>query len=113
MHLAGVSPPIGAFVAGMVLGGSDFRHQAADDIRPFRDVLVGLFFISIGMRIDPAVAIGMPLAAALFVGAVVPGKALLIILIGALMRWPVQLAARVAAILAHGGEFGLLLVRKV
>jgi CPA2 family monovalent cation:H+ antiporter-2 len=110
MHLAGVSPPIGAFVAGIVLGGSDFRHQAADDIRPFRDVLVGLFFISVGMRIDPVVAIGMPLAAAVFVIALVPGKALIILLVGLVMRWPVQLSARVAAILAHGGEFGLLLV---
>ena len=53
-HGAGLSPPIGAFLAGMVVGESDFRHQIEDDIRPFRDVLVGLFFVTIGMQVDLA-----------------------------------------------------------
>src|SRR6266404_6018005 len=54
-HLAGLSVPIGAFLAGMVVGESDFRHQVEDDIRPFRDVLLGLFFVTVGMEVDPSI----------------------------------------------------------
>ena len=50
--LAGLALPIGAFIAGMVIGGSDFRHRVEDDLRPFRDILVGLFFVTVGMAID-------------------------------------------------------------
>jgi monovalent cation:H+ antiporter-2, CPA2 family len=49
-RLAGLSAPIGAFLAGMVVGESDFRHQVEDDIRPFRDVLLGLFFVTAAWR---------------------------------------------------------------
>ena len=51
-HLAGLALPIGAFIAGMMIGGSDFRHRVEDDLRPFRDILVGLFFVTVGMAID-------------------------------------------------------------
>jgi CPA2 family monovalent cation:H+ antiporter-2 len=50
-RLAGLSAPIGAFLAGMVVGESDFRHQVEDDIRPFRDVLLGLFFVTPAWRL--------------------------------------------------------------
>ena len=51
-HLLGLSPALGAFLAGMLLGESHYRHQIEADIRPFRDILLGLFFVSIGMLID-------------------------------------------------------------
>ena len=51
-HLLGLSPALGAFLAGMLLGESNYRHQIEADIRPFRDILLGLFFVSIGMLID-------------------------------------------------------------
>jgi len=51
-HLMGLSPALGAFLAGMLLGESHYRHQIEADIRPFRDILLGLFFVSIGMLID-------------------------------------------------------------
>lgn len=60
VHLAGLAPPIGAFVAGIVIGESEFRHRVEEDIRPFRDVLVGLFFITVGMGIDMSVAASAP-----------------------------------------------------
>ncbi|EQD44851.1 Cation/H+ exchanger, partial [mine drainage metagenome] len=53
----GMSAVLGAFLAGMILGGTEFRHQVEADIRPFRDVLLGLFFVSIGMLFHPAVLI--------------------------------------------------------
>jgi monovalent cation:H+ antiporter-2, CPA2 family len=60
-QMVGLAAPVGAFLAGLVVGESDFRHQIADDVRPFRDVLVGLFFVTIGMTIDPTAATAAPM----------------------------------------------------
>ncbi len=109
-HAAGLSAPIGAFLAGMAVGESDFRHQIEDDVRPFRDILVGLFFITIGMQIDPSVLAAAPLAVLGWIGVFLAGKAALATLAAVVLRWPVQVALRVGVILAHGGEFGLLLL---
>jgi CPA2 family monovalent cation:H+ antiporter-2 len=109
-HLAGLAAPIGAFLAGMVVGESDFRHQVADDIRPFRDVLLGLFFLTVGMEVNPSIVAVAPLAVLAWTIAFVPGKALVTILVGAIMRWPASVGARIAFILSHGGEDGLLLL---
>jgi len=109
-HLAGLSVPIGAFLAGMVVGESDFRHQVLDDIRPFRDVLLGLFFVTTGMEVDPSTVTAAPMAVLAWMIACLPGKALVVMLVGAIMRWPAPVGARAALILAHGGEDGLLLL---
>lgn len=53
-ELAGLSPALGAFVAGMLISETEYRYQVEEDIKPFRDVLLGLFFISTGMMLDPA-----------------------------------------------------------
>jgi CPA2 family monovalent cation:H+ antiporter-2 len=81
-----------------------------DDIRPFRDVLLGLFFVTVGMEVDPSIVAIAPLAVLTWMIACLPGKALVVILAGAIMRWPAPVAARAALILAHGGEEGLLLL---
>jgi len=57
-ELAGLSLALGAFTAGMLIGETDYRYQVEGDIKPFRDVLLGLFFISIGMRLDLAQVLG-------------------------------------------------------
>jgi CPA2 family monovalent cation:H+ antiporter-2 len=111
-HAAGLSPPIGAFLAGMVVGESDFRHQIEDDIRPFRDVLVGLFFVTVGMQVDLAVIAAAPAAMLGWVVVFLAGKAVLVALVASVLRWPVHVALRVSVILAHGGEFGLLLLTR-
>jgi CPA2 family monovalent cation:H+ antiporter-2 len=59
-RVAGLSAPIGAFLAGMVVGESDFRHHIEDDIRPFRDVLLGRFFVTVGMEVDPSTVVVAP-----------------------------------------------------
>jgi monovalent cation:H+ antiporter-2, CPA2 family len=107
-QMVGLAAPVGAFLAGLVVGESDFRHQIADDVRPFRDVLVGLFFVTIGMTIDPTAATAAPMTLLAVLVAIIPGKALLIFLIGSVMRWPAP--KRVAVILAHGGELGLVVL---
>ena len=109
-HAAGLSPPIGAFLAGMVVGESDFRHQIEDDIRPFRDVLVGLFFVTIGMQVDLAIIVAAPALVLGWTIAFLVGKAVLVALVAAALRWPTHVAIRAGLILGHGGEFGLLLL---
>lgn len=106
----GLSLAFGAYLAGMMLGETEFRHQVESSIRPFRDVLLGLFFIGIGMRFDPA-AIPPIWHWALF-GAllIVTSKTLIVAMmmrksgIDALVAW------RTGLLLAVGGEFGLALI---
>lgn len=110
LHSVGVPPLLGAFLVGMILGETDFRHQIEDDLRPFRDTLLGLFFVTIGMTIDiREVSTHWPTMVAA-TAALVVGKASLIGLTGLVLRWPRAVTTRSAMILAHGGEFGLLLL---
>jgi CPA2 family monovalent cation:H+ antiporter-2 len=110
VHLAGLPAPIGAFLAGMVIGQSDFRHQVEDDVRPFRDVLLGLFFVTVGMAVNPAILASAPSAVLVWLVALLFGKAVVILMVAAMLRWPADVGIRLAVILAHGGEFGLLLL---
>lgn len=110
LRCAGLSPPIGAFLAGLVISESDFRHQIEDDIRAFRDILVGLFFVTVGMEVDLFSITRRPLAVLLWTVALLPGKAAIGLLVGTILRWPAAMSVRVALTLAHGGEFGLLLL---
>ena len=109
-HGAGLSPPIGAFLAGMVVGESDFRHQIEDDIRPFRDILVGLFFVTIGMQIDLAIVAEQPRSVLAWAAVFLLGKVALVAALASVLRPFAHVALRVGVILAHGGEFGLLLL---
>jgi CPA2 family monovalent cation:H+ antiporter-2 len=109
-HFAGLALPIGAFIAGMVIGGSDFQHRVEDDLRPFRDVLVGLFFVTVGMQIDLRLIVVSPYAILAWCAVFLFGKALITFVVGLMLRRTAAIALRVAVILAHGGEFGLLLL---
>jgi CPA2 family monovalent cation:H+ antiporter-2 len=106
----GLPLSIGAFLAGMVVAESDFRHQIEEDIRPFRDVLLGLFFVSIGMQIDPAVVASAPFAVVVWTLVFTVGKGTLIGLVARILGWAPHVAVRTGVVLAHGGEFGLLLL---
>lgn len=106
----GLSPALGAFVAGMMLGESAFRHTIEAEIRPFRDVLMALFFITIGMLLDLSVLpIGWPWVLLLFSGLVI-FKFVLVYLLGWVARMPRRTAVRTALVLAHGGEFGFAIL---
>lgn len=109
-HFAGLALPIGAFIAGMVIGGSDFQHRVEDDLRPFRDVLVGLFFVTVGMQIDLRLIVVSPYAIFAWCVVFLFGKALITFVVGLMLRRTAAIALRVAVTLAHGGEFGLLLL---
>jgi len=109
-NLAGLSPTLGAFMAGMLLGETLFRHQIEADIRPFRDLMLGLFFATIGMQIDPTVFITRPGAVVLVFIALVIAKPLILTPLVRAMRQPPVDAWRSGFSLAQGGEFGLLAV---
>ncbi len=109
-HSLGLSMAFGAFLAGMVLGETEFRHQVETTIRPFRDVLLGLFFIGVGTLVDPSALAhiwhwGLLGAVVLMV---VKGS-----LVAAIVRRAgidMQTAWRTGALLAVGGEFGFALL---
>ncbi len=107
---AGLSPALGAFLAGMVLGESEFRHQMEADIRPFRDLMLGLFFATIGMQLDPSVLWRAPHATlAVLAGVLLLKTGLLAGLARAFGLAP-NGAWRTAISLSQTGEFGLLLL---
>ncbi len=106
----GLSMAFGAFLAGMMLGETEFRHQVESTIRPFRDVLLGLFFVGIGMLFDPFVipqiwlyALGAALGLLLI-------KVLVVALIMRLAKLDRVTALRTGILLAVGGEFGFALL---
>ncbi|MGR7921328.1 cation:proton antiporter domain-containing protein [Zobellella sp. An-6] len=106
----GLSMAFGAFLAGMMLGETEFRHQVDSTIRPFRDVLLGLFFVSIGMLLDPALLPDIWLEALLGACALLLIK---LLLVTAIVRWAKidsTTAFRIGMILAVGGEFGFALL---
>jgi len=106
----GLSLAFGAFLAGMMLGETEFRHQVESSIRPFRDVLLGLFFVGIGMRFGPAAI--PPIWHLVLIGAllIVASKTLIVAALVRRAGLDRQGAWRTGLILGVGGEFGLALV---
>lgn len=109
-HSLGLSLAFGAFLAGMMLGETEFRHQVESSIRPFRDVLLGLFFVGIGMLIEPAALPRIWHWALLGAVLLMTSKIAVVVLtvrrsgLDALASW------RTALLLAVGGEFGFALL---
>jgi len=106
----GLSQAFGAFLAGMVMGGTEFRHQVKESIRPFRDVLLGLFFVVIGMLVDPGVLpdvwYWVLLGTAVLLGVKITLVTVMVRFVG--IDW--QTAIRTGLLLAVGGEFGFALL---
>jgi CPA2 family monovalent cation:H+ antiporter-2 len=106
----GLSMSLGAFLGGMLISETVYRHQVEADIRPFRDVLLGLFFITIGAQLDLAVVWQRIEWVALVLAGLVAGKGLLVLLVTRLARADFAVAFRTAAQLAQAGEFGFVLL---
>jgi CPA2 family monovalent cation:H+ antiporter-2 len=104
----GLSPALGAFLAGILLTESEYRHQLGVDIEPFKGLLLGLFFVTVGMSLEVALFVEMPVT---FLGAVVALLAvnILVIYFGArFFGFPVPVAIEVAFVLAGAGEFAFV-----
>jgi monovalent cation:proton antiporter-2 (CPA2) family protein len=111
MTSLGVSMALGAFVAGVMLADSPYRHEVEADIEPFRGLLLGLFFIAVGMSLDLFVILERWPLILLLVGGLMAIK---LVIIGVLARafgspWPRALG--IGLLLSQGGEFGFVLFR--
>ena len=108
--LAGLSLVLGAFLAGMLISETEYRYRVEEDIQPFRDVLLGLFFVTVGMMLDVRLVLGhWPVVLGLFALLVV-AKAALISLLARAFGDPPGTALRVGLALAQAGEFGFVLL---
>lgn len=111
MSVAGMSMVLGAFIAGMLLADSEYRHQLEADIAPFKGLLLGLFFIAVGMSVNLGLLLEIPGRIALFVIALMLSKALVLYPLARLFGMCDRGAAiKLSAVLAQGGEFAFVLL---
>ena len=107
--LFGVSFALGAFLAGMVVNGSDQSHEAATDALPLQDAFSVLFFVAVGMLFDPRILIDRPLDVVLVVLVIVIGKSIAAFAIVRGFRYPLRTGLVISASLAQIGEFSFIL----
>jgi glutathione-regulated potassium-efflux system protein KefB len=109
MEMGGLSMAMGAFLAGVLLSESVFRHQIEADIEPFRGILLGLFFVAVGMSLDLDVVRQNWQLIAMAVPAMMLAKGLCIYLVARALRSPHGEALDRATLMAQGGEFAFVL----
>jgi len=109
-ELAGLSLALGAFIAGMLISETQYKHQVETDIRPFHDVLLGLFFISIGMMLDWRLVLERWPLVLLLVTVPVLYKAVVVTFLARVLGSSMGVALRTGLYLAQAGEFGFVLL---
>jgi glutathione-regulated potassium-efflux system protein KefB len=109
MHLLHLSVPLGAFVAGMMLAESPYRHELESDVEPFRSIFLGLFFLSVGMLLDLRVIAARPAVVIGIAAAMIVTKTTLITLLSRLFRSSWTRSFRLGLLLSQAGEFGFVL----
>ncbi|MCK0169333.1 cation:proton antiporter [Jannaschia sp. S6380] len=110
MMLVGLSPALGTFLAGVVLANSEFRHELEADIDPFKGILLGLFFITVGAGIDFGTFLGAPFVVLGLVVAVIALKGAILLALGMMFRLRGRDRVLFTLSLAQAGEFGFVLV---
>src|SRR5438874_8624805 len=109
-ELAGLSLALGAFLAGMLIAETEFRYQVEEDIKPFRDVLLGLFFVVVGMALDLRVVVANVGWVLILLIVPVVAKLGLIVLLSRIFGAPLATALRTGFYLAQAGEFALVML---
>jgi monovalent cation:H+ antiporter-2, CPA2 family len=109
-EMAGLSLALGAFLAGMLISETEYRYQVEDYIKPFRDVLLGLFFVTIGMLLDPRVLADRFVAIAALFALIMVGKFVVVFGLAHAFGTSRPTALRTAMALAPAGEFGFVLL---
>ncbi len=109
-HQAGLSMELGAFVAGMLIAETEFRYQVEEDIKPFRDVLLGLFFVAVGMQLDPRVVVDLWPRVLMYLTLPLLIKFALIALLVRVLGGTTGTAIRTGIWLSQAGEFGFVLI---
>jgi glutathione-regulated potassium-efflux system protein KefB len=109
MRQFGLSTALGAFVAGVVLAESPYRHELESDVEPFRSILLGLFFLSVGMLLDLQLIAARPLLVISLAAGVIVTKAILMSALSRLFGCNWKLSIRLGLLLSQAGEFGFVL----
>ncbi|HEX2012112.1 MAG TPA: glutathione-regulated potassium-efflux system protein KefC [Roseateles sp.] len=108
MHAVGLSAALGAFLAGVLLAESEYRRELETDLEPFKGLLLGLFFMAVGMGLDLAVMLRQPLLVLALLAALLLTKAALLAVMARLMGIPGPERPVFVLLLAQGGEFGFV-----
>jgi CPA2 family monovalent cation:H+ antiporter-2 len=106
----GLTMTLGAFVAGLLVADTEFRHQVAADIQPFRGMLLGLFFVSVGFGMDLALAARQWIAVIALTVGLIAAKTTVLLALGILFRLPWRRALAVGGLLAQGSEFAFVML---
>jgi monovalent cation:proton antiporter-2 (CPA2) family protein len=109
MHHFGLSTALGAFIAGVVLADSPYRHELESDVEPFRSILLGLFFLSVGMLLDLRLVAARPLLVIGLAAGVIVTKTVLITLLSRTFSRSWTRSFRLGLLLSQAGEFGFVL----
>jgi len=109
MRQFGLSTALGAFVAGVVLAESPYRHELESDVEPFRSIFLGLFFLSVGMLLDLRLVAARPLLVIGLAAGVIVTKTILISALSRLFGCTWRLSIRLGLLLSQAGEFGFVL----
>ena len=109
MQSLGLSTALGAFIAGVMLADTPYRHELEADVEPFRTLLLGLFFMSVGMMLDLSAIAERPLFVAAMALALIAVKSGVIFLLGLAFRMNWRSALALGLLLSQGGEFGFVL----
>jgi len=109
MHALHLSVPLGAFVAGVMLADSPYRHELESDVEPFRSILLGLFFLSVGMLLDLRIVEARPLLVIALAAGVIVTKTILITALSRIFKASWTRSFRLGLLLSQGGEFGFVL----
>jgi voltage-gated potassium channel Kch len=109
MHALHLSVPLGTFVAGVMLAESPYRHELESDVEPFRSILLGLFFLSVGMLLNLSLIAARPFFVIGLAAGVIVTKALLITLLSRAFRGSWTRSFRLGLLLSQAGEFGFVL----
>ena len=110
LSLAGISLALGAFLAGLIVAGSEFRHQAMSDLIPAREIFASLFFVSVGMLLDVSDVLAHLTSTVGLLGMILVGKFVIIWGTAMILRMPVRVGILSAATLCQIGEFSFVLL---
>ena len=109
VHSVGLSMALGAFIAGVLLADSEYRHELEADIEPFKGLLLGLFFMAVGMSANLRLLVARPLVISGLVVLLVAAKLLVLYVLGRVTKLPARAAAGLGVAISQGGEFAFVI----
>ena len=109
---AGLSLGLGAFLGGLLLAETEYKYRVEADIKPFRSLLLGLFFLTVGMSLDPHLLMNKTFIIFSFLGLLLLGKISIFLIVSMIMRIPIKTAIQISILMAGGSEFVFVLFKQ-